>query len=111
VPQDPLIDWLTTDPDSGSLIRIKGTWVNLGSLIRDESLRLSISQRLINYYEKLYVNIISEDGFGSSDLISDLDYLKDTITAWRLWGLDQAVYADHSALWAAENVKEYGTII
>jgi len=93
------------------MIRIEGTWINLGVLIGNESLRSRISQRLIDYYRRLYEKLIFEDGFGSSELISDLDYLKDTITAWRLWRLGQDVYINYSALWAEENMKEYGRII
>lgn len=111
VPQDPAVNWLTVDPDFGSLIRIGRTWVNLGVRIDNESLRSRIAQRLVNYYEDLYKKLIFEDGFGASELIDDLDYIKDTIAAWRLWGRGQDVYRRHSMLWAEENMKRYGKII
>lgn len=110
LPQDPSIDWLIVDPDRGSSIRI-GSWINLGAPVDNTLLRSSISQRLIDYYEKLYVTIISEDGFGSSELISDLDYLKDTMEAWMVWRKSQDAYRHYSALRAENNVKEYGSII
>lgn len=111
VPQDPEVDWLATDPDFGSMILIDETWVNLGSFIQNESLRARIARRLIDYYEKLYIRLILEDGFGSSELIEDLDYIKDAIMAWRLWERGQDLYVNHSARWAEANMKAYGMII
>jgi len=113
IPLDPEVDWLHTDPDRGSKIWASDHWgwVDLSVPIENDALRSKIAFRFVDYYERLYSRILQEDGFGSEDLIENLDFIKDTITAWRLWREDQEIYEDHSAMWAEANMTMYGRTI
>lgn len=112
IPRDPQADWLVTDPDRSSMIRMNGEWVDLGVPVEDEKLRVNIAHRLVAYYERLYSRVVMEDGFGSEELFENLDFIKDCILAWKLWGMaGQEIYEEQSAQWADANLTAYGRTI